>query len=546
MLTKSDIQSCRQCPRKLWLEHRRPDVAAADELTTYRRATDGNVVGAKARELLGSQIVWPAAHERRELAAEGARQLFAGMRDQPAVEVPMVREGLYVRVDALLPEADGWVLRETKASTFPLKNDKVTPAAPEDHHLDDVAIQVWVMEASGLNLSRAELNLLDNRWRYPGIGDYAGLFRQLDVTTEVQTRKAQVPIWLQCAQATLAGDMPLATTGKQCGDPYPCPFHDFCQVLDPPGPDHPIELLPDAAGKSLARKLRNSRGYVSILEPQPEELTGKNAALYRRIQEAHRQGQPILAPDGAEVIRQLPYPRYYFDFEGIDLPVPHWEGVRPYEQIPFQWSCHIERAPGVFEHEEFLDLTGQDPSLACIQRMREVIDPDDNGPILVYYATYERGRLHELAQRHPEHAALTQQYIDRLVDLHPLVKDHFYHPDMRGSFSIKKVLPVIVSDLDYEALGEVHEGTGAQVAYLYAAFDPAVSQDRKADLERKLLAYCRQDTWAMVEVAYFLAQAGRPIPSRTPWTHTPGQHAYANRNPSNTPEPQVTATLASG
>jgi hypothetical protein len=273
-------------------------------------------------------------------------------------------------------------------------------------------------------------------------------------------------------------------------------------------------LLPDAAGKSLAKKLRESKGYVSILEPQAEELTGKNAVLYRRIQEAHRQGRPILASDGAVVVRQLPYPRYYFDFEGIDLPVPHWEGVRPYEQIPFQWSCHIERTPGVFEHEEFLDLTGQDPSLACVQRMREVIDPDDKGPIFIYCATYERGRLQELAQRHPEHAALMQQYIDRLVDLHPMVKDHFYHPDMRGSFSIKKVLPVIAPDLDYEALGEVHEGTGAQVAYLYAAFDPAVAQDRKADLERKLLAYCRQDTWAMVEVAYFLAQAGRPIVPR--------------------------------
>lgn len=512
MLTKSDLQSWRQCPRKLWLEHHRPEVAAVDELTTYRRATDGNIVGQMARELLGSQVLWPAVQESRELAAEATKQLLTGVRDRPAVEVPMVREGLYVRADALLPGADGWVLRETKASTFPLKKDKVTTDTPEEHHLDDVAIQVWVMEASGLNLSRAELNLLDNQWRYPGGGDYAGLFRQLDVTTEVQSRKALVPIWLQGARATLAGDMPVAITGKPCGDPYTCPFQDFCQKLDPPGPDHPIELLPDAAGKGLAKRLRESKGYISILEPQPAELTGKSAALYRRIQEAHRLGQPILDAASAAIIQRLPYPRYYFDFEGIDLPVPHWEGVRPYEQIPFQWSCHIELAPGVFEHKEFLDLTGQDPSLACVQRMREVIDPDDNGPILVYYATYERGRLQELALRHPEHAALMQQYIDRLVDLHPMVKDHYYHPDMRGSFSIKKVLPVIAPDLNYEALGEVNEGAGAQVAYLYAALDSAVSQDRKADLERKLLTYCRQDTWAMVEVTYFLAHAGRPIP----------------------------------
>ena len=93
MLTKSDLQSWRQCPRKLWLEQHRPEVAAADELTTYRRATDGNVVGRMARELLGSQILWPAAQESRELAAEATKQLLAGVRDRPAVEVPMVREG---------------------------------------------------------------------------------------------------------------------------------------------------------------------------------------------------------------------------------------------------------------------------------------------------------------------------------------------------------------------------------------------------------------------------------------------------------------------
>ncbi len=120
------------------------------------------------------------------------------------------------------------------------------------------------------------------------------------------------------------------------------------------------------------------------------------------------------------------------------MPVPRWSGVRPYEQIPFQWSCHIEHRQGVFEHHNFLDLTGKDPSLECIKRMCEVIRADDNGPIFVYYATYEKGRLKEFGQRHPEFERTMDSYIARLFDLHPLVKSHFYHPAMRGSFSIKK------------------------------------------------------------------------------------------------------------
>ena len=144
--------------------------------------------------------------------------------------------------------------------------------------------------------------------------------------------------------------------------PYACPFFDHCSALDPPKPAHPIELLP-GSGKRLAAKLRETKGYVSLLEPKPEEFTGKHAALYRRMQRAHRTGQAVLeAPPRALV--DLPWPRYYLDFEGIDLPVPHWVGVRPYEQIPFQWSCHIEREDGAFEHREFLDLSGEDPSAA--------------------------------------------------------------------------------------------------------------------------------------------------------------------------------------
>jgi hypothetical protein len=256
--------------------------------------------------------------------------------------------------------------------------------------------------------------------------------------------------------------------------------------------------------------LREAKGYTSILEPKPDELTGKQANLYRRVQIAHRTGQPVLEPGSDAALKMLPYPRYYFDFEGIDFPVPRWRGVRPYEQITFQWSCHIERSLGVFEHKEFLDLTGNDPSLGCIARMREVIDPEDGGPIFVYHMTYEKLRLEELGIRHPEHKAVLQKYIDRLFDLLPLVKNHFYHPQMRGSFSMKKVLPVIAPDLDYEELEEVKEGTAAQVAYLYAVLDPSTTPDRKVDLEQKLRKYCKRDTWALVEVAHFLAQSGRP------------------------------------
>jgi hypothetical protein len=228
------------------------------------------------------------------------------------------------------------------------------------------------------------------------------------------------------------------------------------------------------------------------------------------MQSAHRTGRAILESGASDILKALPYPRYFFDFEGIDFPVPQWKGFRPYEHAPFKWSCHIETAVGEFQHAEFLDLSGNDPSLACIEEMRQVINPYDVGPVIVYNSSYEQLRLEELAIRHPEHAELMDRYISRLVDLLPIVKGHFYHSAMRGSFSIKNVLPVVAPELSYADLDEIQEGTAAQVAYLFATRDPRTSFERKAELENNLRMYCRQDTWAMVELAHFLTGRRRP------------------------------------
>jgi hypothetical protein len=513
VLTKSDLQSFLQCPRKLWLERNRPELLPPEESGYSRRAMDGVIVGEKAREQLGENSLWPrSGDEDKAATASAARKQLSEAPDRPAAEVPMVHGGLYARADALIPSSNGYILRETKASTFKLKRDQETPEPPKEHYIEDVAIQAWVMENSGIPTVGAELNLLDNRWRYAGNNDYRGLFRPLSVRTEVEAIKGKVGAWLSGATNVVQGAMPEARTGKHCGDPYDCQFLEFCRSAEPVGPDHPIELLPDIGGKALARRLREAHGYTSLLQPAPDELTGKDAALYRRIQEAHKTGRPILEPDAAEVLKDLPYPRYFFDFEGIDFPVPQWKGFRPYEHAPFQWSCHIETASGQFKHAEFLDLSGNDPSVPCIEHMREVINPYDPTPIVVYNATYERLRLEELAIRHPQYGELVESYVSRLFDLHPVVKGNFYHPAMRGRFSIKSVLPVIAPEMDYGNLQEVQEGTAAQVAYLLATKDPRTGPERKADLERKLRVYCRQDTWAMVEVAAFLA--GQPRPSR--------------------------------
>lgn len=122
------------------------------------------------------------------------------------------------------------------------------------------------------------------------------------------------------------------------------------------------------------------------------------------------------------------------------------------------------------------------------------------GAIVVYHAAFERGVLNGLAETFPDLAHSLPAALDRVVDLEPVVRDHYYHRDMRGSYSVKKVLPTHVPQLAYDTLGEVRSGDGARAAYA-EAIRPATTPARRAEIERALLAYCRRDTEAMVAVA---------------------------------------------
>lgn len=196
------------------------------------------------------------------------------------------------------------------------------------------------------------------------------------------------------------------------------------------------------------------------------------------------------------------YPRAWLDFETIAFAVPRWIGTRPYQQVPFQFSVHIEEADGVIIHREFLSLDGKDPRRACAAALIAAIPR--NATVIAYNAPFERGVLRELAAIFPDLKADLLDMTERTVDLLPVTRNHWYHRDQRGSWSIKAVLPTMTS-LDYIDL-EVKDGTGAQEAYL-EAIRPDTSDERRTFLSDGLKKYCAQDTWAMVAIARFLSAA---------------------------------------
>jgi hypothetical protein len=208
-----------------------------------------------------------------------------------------------------------------------------------------------------------------------------------------------------------------------------------------------------------------------------------------------------LNPEVGPVLRALPYTRFYLDFETIQFAVPIWKGTKPYQQLPFQWSCKIERTPGKTEVVNFLDLTGEAPMRACAELLIQTLEIC--GPIIVY-SGFESMVIKALAVRYPDLSVALTALIERLYDLLPVARENYYDYRMMGSWSIKKVLPTVCHDLDYKTLGRVQDGGGAQMAYLDAiqTQDPSLKESLRLDM----LRYCEQDAEAMVRTMHFLSR----------------------------------------
>lgn len=477
-LSKSLFQSGRQCHKRLWLEVHRRDLLDEMDQASKARSAEGTHFGLLARELLGGGAL--VAAESFDVASAQTQALLA----QAATHSPMLfeaafeHEGVCIRVDAMVrfPLADRLI--EVKSST-----------SAKDVYLWDCAIQTWVMRGAGRPVQTVSLALVNNRFVYEREGEYDGLLKLEDQTESVEALLPRIPHIVDELKALLAGPQPQITTGPQCKEPYECPFFQHCRASEPPAPTYPVEDLPRA--KAVVESLR-SAGYVGLQDVPPELL---HNPMHQRIAEAVRTGQAYVSPELTDVLDGIPYPRYYLDFETISFIVPRWLGSRPFQQVPFQFSCHVEHSDGTVNHSEFLDLTGRNPMPGFVDAL--LAATAGTGPIIVWNQGFEAGRVREMAEAFPDKAMELQALIDRMVDLLPVYRDRYYHRDMHGSWSIKKVLPVTTA-LDYDDL-EIGDGVEAQQGYL-RAIAADVSTTEREQLRQRLLKYCGRDTWAMVRL----------------------------------------------
>ena len=489
VLSKSNILAYRQCPLRLWLEVHQPTqckIPAAKQIL-FKNGHNLDKVAQRIYDPYGRGTLIDRNPQHLASALSQTQQLLT--QRHPIFEAGFQAGGVRFFADVLLPAAlkgQEWRLVEVKSST------KI-----KDYYRDDVAFQAWVAKSSGLPLAGVSLAYIDKSWVYPGNGDYTGLLIEENLTEEAFGRSQEVAQWVQDAQSIVSQQQPPSIAmGDQCEHPYECSFIDYCCRQKPKTP-HPVEWLP--------KKSKTLKTYIqdhSIIDMQavPDYLLDTQQ---KRVKTCTLSGQPYFnKADAAKALEGHDCPAYFLDFETVMQAVPIWKGTRPYQQIPFQFSCHRLNRNGCVRHVEFLDTTGQDPSRPFIQALLRACG--EQGPIFVYNASFEISRMRDLAERFPLSADALPALIDRVVDLLPIAQKYYYHPDQRGSWSLKAVLPTITPKLNYSRLTGVQDGNTATMAYL-EAIAPETTRAREWEIRDRLLEYCELDTKALIRLWKFFS-----------------------------------------
>jgi hypothetical protein len=479
-ISKSQYLKGIQCFKALWLYRHRPDLKPEISMAQQHLFDMGHEIGLLAQQYFGQGCEIRAEYYEIDRAIaltdeaieRGEKILFEASACSP--------DGAYSRIDILgKKRGGGWDMVEVKGST-----------GIKDYHLDDMALQRYAFSGAGFNIRKSLLMHINNAYVRNGALDLKKLFTLKDCTRDVKKRMRNVQTDL--ARLTEILDSPVEPereVGGHCHSPFMCDYIDYCwKGL----PEYSVYNI--FSGWKLDELLGD--GILDIADvPESFEITARQSIEINAVKNGRIYADRTAIKD---FLKQLQYPLYYIDYETVMPAVPLFDGTRPYQQLPFQFSLHVQKTRGGrLEHVEFLHTDQSDPRPEFVRAL--VSCCGDQGAIVVYNKGFEARINSQLAETFPQHARRLSQFNGRMVDLLvPFRSRYLYHPEMRGSASLKNVLPALVPELSYGNL-TIGDGETAAMMYLSCLRD-AIPEEEKAEIYKHLRKYCAQDTLAEVKL----------------------------------------------
>jgi predicted RecB family nuclease len=479
MLSKSRFIAGSQCHLRLW--HQCYNRELASEVTPAQQAifAAGHEVGRLATGLFPGGVLIEEDHLHH---AEAVQSTLAAVDnpDIPAIfEAAFIHNDVRVRVDILERlQNGGWNLIEVKSAT-----------SVKDVYHSDVGVQYAALKGSHLSVVRAGILHLNSQYVYDGNQrQLDSLFTFSDLTEHVLALQEDLTARVaELKEMLAAASAPQILPSRHCHSPYACEFWDHCTA------DMPEFWIMYLTGIREERLIELAALGVEDIRYIPKDFP--LTELQARIRSCIVNREEYVAPELDEELTEVEYPIHFLDFETVSPPIPLYPHTRPYQAIPFQWSDHILSEKGDLAHFSYLFKEDTDPREDFAVTLLETLG--DSGTVFTY-SNYERRIVAELAEYLPPRSGQLLATLDRFKDLQALIKRHFYHAAFYGSFSLKSVLPALVSSMSYDDL-LIQEGTHASLQYLQM-FNPETPTEEKKKIEEALLAYCSHDTLAMVKI----------------------------------------------
>jgi len=483
-LSKSLYTKAIQCPKALWLKKYKKEILTPPDATALARFETGNVVGDLACEFFpnGKEVIYNSddfndmVETTKQWMNEGLEYIY---------EATFLYEGILVLVDVLKITPDGLEIYEVKSSS-----------SVKDIYLHDVSIQLYVLKQLGYSVVSSSVIHIDNSYIRGDDLDLNGLFKIVDVSDEVNALQVDIPQRLEEFESYLADKEkePNIDIGGHCNKPYECDAKEYCWRVQRNIPDYSLFNIFNLGSKKQIELYE--QGIVNIEDiPSNYPMT---VIQKQKVQNWKNQTTFIDKDNIKDFLDTLSYPIYHLDFETFQQAIPEWKGISPYQQIPFQYSLHIEHSDGTIEHKELLADDGVDPRYELAKRLVEDIPTDVT--VLAYNMSFEKGVNSKLADSFPEFKNHLLSINENTKDLmFPFQKKYYVTPQMQGNYSIKYVLPSLVPEMAeaYKSLDGIQNGSDAMNAFPKLS---SMSLKEKADTRTALLEYCKLDTLAMVQV----------------------------------------------
>jgi hypothetical protein len=480
ILSKSTFVRGCQCLKSLYLyknHYSLRDPISPAQQALFKR---GNDVGILARDIFpGGMDASPKDPFSYSESIAKTRQLIAN-GTEVIYEASFIFDGVMCAIDILVKKDGKWFAYEVKSS-----------AKVSGTYIVDAALQYYVITNSGLSLANICIINLNTEYVKQGSLELRKLFKSHSIFEDVIKKQDFVRNKIAEAKQILSGGVvPEINIGKHCFEPYGCDFFGHCWK------PLPADSVFEIAGMQKAKLFEMYQSGITTIADVPEDFPLR--APQKLQVDFFKKDEPFIdIPAIQKFTKKLKYPLYFMDFETFMPAVPVFDGTSPFQHLPFQYSLHYKNEPGGnLIHKGFLAETGKNPCRSFIENLLK--DTEAPGDILVYNLAFEKGVLKKLKKMFPELADEIQERIARMKDLMvPFEKHLYYHPKMKGSHSIKNVLPALVPELSYNNL-EINNGNSASTAFEQLQFEHDLM--KIAEIREGLEAYCKMDTLAMVKI----------------------------------------------